>query len=746
MNTRQTTRSREEGMALILVVLAVIAILGAVTLVVGRVQSTKRNTDATVNRAMAEEACKAGIDMAIERIWNQYVLTTGNTTGNLASYRLFVSNLIQNNEDTNNNGVQDAGEFDSDGDGGFDMNPPWVVVTDDQPVALASGGGIRSVTVSRTDDLTGAVLTIRSTGRYGDTERTAVQTVRVGGEPFEGFEYGILANNINCILCHAKFYSLDLARNTNPSNYNSFDRIKVAALESLMIRTNENIHTRVAGTIYTRGTVYNQTGAQLSANSIASSTLRAFQFNNTNGKIVQNSSGAMSETSFANATTNSQGLLNPFSNLYLNYPDDRQYQTDGTLPTHFPAPYPDDNENRYVDDDEFDRVVNSANGRLQFTVDPNQPGSLQAGVAYGVPHGSAYAGTSLPTSSNGALSSLSTDGSYEGNLILIGTNDDPIVIDGAVAVDGDLVIKGPVKGWGQIFARGNVYVVGDVTYADAPGEFGVASDGTRNGLALTSGGSIMMGDYLTIRGKQHTAETTKFPGGGFIDTRTANRNVTISKSGSSNQTHAIGYFDSGVTDAGWTVNNQPQLSFTTSELMLFNQQEYLRKQADSTYKPRYYRLRPDQPIYRYSANDEHTVKYTDAGVQIITNPGDAAIHDLNPNNFWLTESALRNFWWTDEMTRPSSGRPMKFDGLLYSNNSIFAITRSSDRHKSNTRGRMEVRGSIVTSDLGVLVPGPDFSVPRSALDLYYDRRVADFLRVEDTTVVQYNRLAFRFEQ
>lgn len=95
------------------------------------------------------------------------------------------------------------------------------------------------------------------------------------------------------------------------------------------------------------------------------------------------------------------------------------------------------------------------------------------------------------------------------------------------------------------------------------------------------------------------------------------------------------------------------------------------------------------------------------------------------------------------MTRPSSGREWKFDGLLYSNNSIFAITRSSDRHKSNTRGRMVIRGGVVSADLGVLVPGPDFSVPRTALQLYYDKRVANFLRVEDTTRVAFRRLTYR---
>ncbi|MCC6698279.1 MAG: hypothetical protein IT365_21830, partial [Candidatus Hydrogenedentes bacterium] len=486
-------RRNQEGMALVLVVLAVIVILGAVTVVVARVQTAKIRTDEAIQQARLDEVCKAGVDLGIERIWNQYVIGNGNTTGNLASYFVFINGFVPNNEDVNGNGTQDGSEFDANGDGDFDIADPLVLVAEEDDHMLASGGQIVQVTLGRTDDLTGTTLTIRATGRVAQRTATSVQTVRVAGELFDGFEYGILANNINCILCHAEVVPLDLARNTDASEYGNFDRIKVAALESLMIRTSENINTHFAGTAYSRGQVYNQTGSLMSASNIASSTFKSYHFSNTNGKVTQSSTGAMTVTNFANAGTDSEGMLQQFANLYLNYPEDEQLQTDGTLPTDFPAPFPDDDGDRYVSDDEFERVINSTNGSISFELDPaDVTGTVTAGVAYGVPTGSAYAGTDLPTASNGALDTLSTDGAYDGNLFLIGTDDDPIVIDKKVAVDGDLVIKGKVKGWGQIYVRGNVYVVGDVNYADAPGEFGVAEDGTENGFALTAGGSIMM--------------------------------------------------------------------------------------------------------------------------------------------------------------------------------------------------------------------------------------------------------------
>lgn len=740
---KRSEHSRK-GMALMFVLFAVAVIAGAV-LTLGSIFFTeKTQTDFTVGRAVLDEAVKAGIDIGIERVWNQYRATTGNTTGNLASFLVFINNVVEHNEDLNYNGIMDGGEFDFNGNGSFDIGQPTFLFTEDEPYVLPSGAVITELRLERTDDLTGTTLTFRATAEYGGERRAAEQTVRVAGELFDGFEYGVLANNINCILCHAKFHSLDVDLfRSDPDMHGEHDRIKVAALESLMIRTNENIGSRVAGTIYTRGEVYNHAGNHLSANQIANSTLRGWQFDDTNGKILQDADGNLTEVPLGAASFDADGKPEQFANLYLNYPTEKELMTDGNLPDKFPAPFPDENGNRIVDDEEFQKVVNASNGSITFNLDPAAVGgSIQAGVAYGVPHGSAYTGTSLPTASNAALSSLQNNGSYEGNLILVGTDADPIVIDNRVSVNGDLVIKGKVRGWGQLLVRGNVYVMGDVTYDDAPGEFGKAVDGNPNGLALSAGGSIMMGDYLTIRGKQNPTDNTKYPSGGFIDVRRETRNSTVRNG------HRVyhGYFDEGVVDVGFPQDVidgvQPQFSFTTSELKLFNQMEYTRAQADPTYQPRYYRLNPNAPVYRYVANDEHGTRYTEAGM-VAWDPGpDAVIHDLNPNDWWISVEQMRQIWWEDEQSRPNSGRPFQFDGLLYSNNSIFGIVRSKGRHNSNTYGEMIIRGSIVAADLGMLVPGRDFSNNRRALDLYYDKRVADFLTVEDTTQVEFRRLAF----
>ncbi|MCP4642519.1 MAG: hypothetical protein GY851_18890 [bacterium] len=749
-------RSHQEGVALMIALFALMLILGAVAVVVHRAHVTKRHTDSAILQTELDEACKAGIDVAIERVWNQYVTGNGNTTGNLASYRVFIDDLVDTNEDTNGSGGQDGGEWDADGSGAFDMSDPAYLVnpTDNSPIILPSGSRISTLSVERFDDLTGTTMTIQATGEKGGVTRTLTQTVRVAGELFQGFEFGIMANNINCILCHAEFMSLDLERDkTNPDGYNTFDRIKVAALESLLIRTGE-AESNVAGTVYTRGRVYDKNGNEISASGVASSSFNGYQFSSDNGKLIQNTSGNLSETDMVNAGTDGDGRPNQFANLYLDYPSDETQMTDGNLPESFPAPIPDDDGDRCVSDLEFERVMNSSNGSVHFELDPNEDGSIQGGVAYGVADGSAYVGDALPTSSNDALVDLANDGYYDGNLILVGNENDPIVIDKRVAVDGDVIIKGPIKGWGQLYVRGNAYIVGDVTYADGAGEFGVADDGTENGFALTTGGSIMIGDYTTNRAKNNWKNGSPdyvdpyVWQGKFIRMDHEHYEQTMSNG----EKTEVGYFDDGAADAGWGVGDEGMYSFTTSELMLFNRMEHLKAEADPSYTPRYYQLRDTAPVYEYITEDvtnssllEHAVNYFCPGVEVISDTTGAAVHSLNPKNYWMSEDQLRHFWWDDERAREAKGgrQPWRFDGLLYSNNSIFSVIRSNGRHKSRCYGTFEIRGSIVCADLGVLMIDSSDKA-NTGLRLYYDKRVADFLRVEDTTQVEFRRIAMRY--
>lgn len=772
-------RKKNSGIALIFTTIATIVILGAVSFVISTVVNNKRETDFSADEIILREAAQSGIDLAIKRLWNDYLETSGNTTRNWASYRYYLDNSlgIPINEDLNFNGTKDIDET-GNGNGTFETYPAgydrrgWALLNEPfvfrDPSNNQEIAQIDSVYIARYDEWSRSFLTITSTAERNGITQTAVQIVNIGGRVSPHTEFAVLANNISCILCHAEFQSLDLYKNTDPDNYNTFDRIKVASLESMLVRPDE-ADSRVAGTLYTRGRVYKPDGTQFTASQLQSSTLKAYRINSTNGKIAQNSSGQMTITNLQNAGTTPNGDLVQFSNLYMDYPLDEQAQTDGLVPNNFPAPFPDDNNNRIVDDEEFEIILNTANGAIGFDNpiiegEAPPPGQITSGVAYGVPKGSVYIpqdiNNPLPVVSNSALTSLSNEGIYTGNLILIGTEQDPIQIERTVAVDGDLVIAGKIRGEGQLLVRGNVYVVGDVTYDDAPGEFGKAPDGTTNAFALVSGGSIMMGDYLTVRGVNHSARNSeKFPQWNqySIHAREAHKtnSVTINKK---TETLKWGYFDPDSVDAGGIVSGRKgqQYSFTTSELMLFNRMELQKALADSSYTPRFYGLRASQPdkIYIYDATDEHAVQYNDAGVKLLSDylvkkglPLDimsrATYHYCNPNQNWISEDVLRHIWFNDELTRPSSGRPFQFDGLLYSNNSIWCIVRSRARHYSNTYGKMVIRGGVVAADLGVFIPA-DNGVG-IGLTMYYDPRVRRFLEITDPNVVSYRKIAFYFQ-
>ncbi|PIQ86030.1 MAG: hypothetical protein COV74_06250 [Candidatus Omnitrophica bacterium CG11_big_fil_rev_8_21_14_0_20_45_26] len=92
---------------------------------------------------------------------------------------------------------------------------------------------------------------------------------------------------------------------------------------------------------------------------------------------------------------------------------------------------------------------------------------------------------------------------YDGVLVLIGTDADPIQINGPVVSTGDVIIKGKVTGQGTIYSGRNVHIIGDIEYVDGPGwskpdtdpEGTAATNSTKNFLGLAAKGNVVVGDY-----------------------------------------------------------------------------------------------------------------------------------------------------------------------------------------------------------------------------------------------------------
>lgn len=149
----------------------------------------------------------------------------------------------------------------------------------------------------------------------------------------------------------------------------------------------------------------------------------------------------------------------------------------------------------------------------------NAFGSLSVGSTgriLALPFGTNYTGTN-----NNKVSGVNQ--TYNGNVVLIGTATDPIVLNQDVYISGDVVIKGYVKGRGAIYAGRNMYIAGDVRYVnppDAPGS-GVCT-GVMDKLAcakknvqagkdearLAARGNIIIGDYTRFKsdGTTRTAD------------------------------------------------------------------------------------------------------------------------------------------------------------------------------------------------------------------------------------------------
>lgn len=90
-----------------------------------------------------------------------------------------------------------------------------------------------------------------------------------------------------------------------------------------------------------------------------------------------------------------------------------------------------------------------------------------------------------------------------GNVALIGTADQPIVVIGPVVISQDLLIKGVITGQGTFYTGRNTHVVGDLTYANGPAwkqnDFyfsqTAAANKQKDIVGFGVAGNVVFGDY-----------------------------------------------------------------------------------------------------------------------------------------------------------------------------------------------------------------------------------------------------------
>ncbi|MBK7641536.1 MAG: hypothetical protein IPJ19_00575 [Planctomycetes bacterium] len=724
-------------------------------------------------------AAESAGNLAVENLWSAYLRENGGAAGNIATFRAFLAN--ENIAPGANNAFGAS-----------------VDLLKRVPVAQAQGMDqtrIDALALVRRDRgySTELFFTVTASARRGEgsakggTRRTMQLVYSIQPASFEGFDYAILTRNVNCIFCHTKIDTTERAFNTDPAQYNSFARAKVGTLESMEIRndgkngiTDQDADTLLAGTLYVRGSAYTgsangATGVPITDWSLQSMLSSTFD---KSGQLQADLLGNLVPEFFTPAGS----PPGPMENLYLNYPLASSDMVDGVLPEDFPPPFADDGGldpatgletpagagNKIVDPNEFYAATLKAEGTLSGGVIQ----VLSAGQSITTDAGFTAASTVGNTASLAPVT--------HGNVILTGTAANPIVIDGTVAIDGDVVIQGVIKGKGVILAKGNMYMPASVTYADGkkylPGDspgtptgprtFGVAQDGTLNMIAYASGGNLMIGDYLgagTLGGGGGNSGKGKGGNTAIVDgTPSSTFNFALSELANFNRTEWT-YTQPLLPDKGqdptkpatWTVVNPTY------------------KGAD--YIPRFYQFGPGDsiPIYNkgkglyYDAANAtwrgpETPFSWDLNMISLYDPADktvsflydaktgapkATVLQLTASNSWLADQTYENATSNWEAAQ-TQGTPFKVDGLMYTNNAIFGIIHRNSKFD----GAMNINGSMICADLGLLAPGVSSSKTKGTsanlpgsdykigLTLNYDARLTDLLDIPNPFEVHLRRM------
>lgn len=583
------------------------------------------------------------------------------------------------------------------------------------------------------------LLRLDVTGLTGDPDAPAATRrmsadlhVQIPQTDSQGF--AVLGNNANCLFCHTQISSLEAAYNdkgvllnlstlTTPDQRKTAlldkQRVKLAFLENLLTDRLAEMQSLVTGTIYTRGS----TNVTARDNTLSAVPL----------KIIDKQSTSLLSSDAVKILTELDAIdcggpcEKRHGLFYKNYP--LHDGADGSVPETFPMLIPDTNNNRQIEHAEWRNAI----------AQEDSSGNLKGGnktilATKAVGERDLQLNSSTLQTVVTLASSESIDG-VQGNVVLEGTATKPLIIQGTVYINGDVVLRGVITGDGKIVARGNVYLTGDISYAcdDDSQDFNWRASQSKSctyntpeklpRLGVIAGKNILVGAYMTpatsVKGRP-TDQLTRLN----FDKTSADELAR--------------WF----VDAGVPLKDPQTLSYAMVQMALFNESEYRKAKASSSYIPRFYRLRDAGAVFRCSKGFSSTkedycktyAELTDVSASALTSTSDKAILEratslsATPSNAWLgtdsqtSELALRAQWVNSvEGSRPPNA--LHLDGLYYTPNAIFGNLPTT----STTRGKLLLNGSLAAADIALLTP--------AGLTINNDERLAGILDIAQPTHV-----------
>ena len=245
----KANKRNQRGIALVIVVLFSSALAGFMMLTMLQLRREHLAAQTYQGIRAASDAADAGLEFAVAKVWDQYLQNLGKDLPVLGGFKGYLDKVV--------------GKLTKD--------------LLDGEIKLASGAVIKAVEVERVDSAESTVLKVTSIAEANGRERRAVQLFTIGGQAFEAFDYALMANNMECVMCHTVVDSVERLNNKDSKNFGSFDRVKIGVLEKMNIET-VSARSRIAGSIHSRGQV-NVVKSNIFSNLLSSLTVTAFKAN-----------------------------------------------------------------------------------------------------------------------------------------------------------------------------------------------------------------------------------------------------------------------------------------------------------------------------------------------------------------------------------------------------------------------------------------------------------------------------------